>query len=316
MTLEQARRKLPFLLFDELDFEEENEVSRLLAEHEELREELERLRTMLRAVEECSAEPPPGLLSQCRSRLHATLREDAVAVGGRAGGYSSWWRSWFGNGLGWQAAGLMAMVLLSFLAGRWTIERDAAPLTEAGPRMTADARFGPEENWTPRIRAIRTNADGTVQIEIEDVKQRLVMGSPDDRDVRTALLNAAQHTLDPSLRVGTIDLLRAQCDRPDVRDVLLHVVRKDGNPGVRLKALEGLARYPDEARVREALRDVLLRDQNPTVRMEAVNLLVQDRGRPEVIGLLQELMQQEENHSVRERCQNVLIDLNATTATF
>lgn len=321
MTLEQARKKLPFLLFDELDFEEENEVSRLLAEHAELREELERLREMFSAIQDTSTDPPPGLLSQCRSRLHASMREDCgTATVPKPTSRSRWFPEWLVNGWNWQAAGTMAMVLMAFLIGRWSLDR-RTPVQTATPTfavLTGSVTSTPydEDGWAPRIRNIRTNADGTLQIEIEDVKQRLIEGSPDDREVRAALLNAAQNTLDPSLRGGTIDLLRAQCDRPDVRDVLLHVVRKDTNPNVRMKALEGLAGYPDEVRVREALRDVLLRDQNPAVRMEAVNLLVREQGRPEVIGLLQEVMQQEENLSVRERCQHVLTGMNASTTTF
>jgi hypothetical protein len=308
--------KLPFLLFDELDFEEENEVSRLLAEHAELREELERLRVMLRVVEASAAEPPPGLLSQCRTRLHATLRDDSVGAQYSEPGRRSWWQAWFANGFAWQTAGALAMAAFSFLAGRWTVDRHMHSVSPSEMLVAMDSDSSDRSPWTPRIRSIRNNPDGTVQVEIEEVKQRLVIGSPDDREVRAVLLNAAQNTLDPGLRVGTIDLLQAQMDRPDVRDVLLHVVRKDGNPSVRLKALEGLVRYSDESSVREALRDVLLRDQNPTVRMEAVNLLIQEQGRPEVIGLLQEVMLQEENHNVRERCMNVLTDLNATMATF
>lgn len=328
MTIEEARKKLPFLLYDELDFEEENEVSRLLAEHAELREELERVRTLFRAVEQSAVEPPPGLLSQCRTRLHGSLDALPVPAARTSWRLPSWLRFvdkplFTRMPMGWQAAGALAMLLLGVAAGRWTLQPTAPnspwmdPASQqAGGFVSPRATLTGSNGWIPRVRDIRTNPDGTVRIEIEEVKHRLVEGLPQDQNVRTLLLAAAQNTADPGIRVGTLGLLSTQGGQPAVRDVLVHALRNDANPGVRLKALEGLEAYAAEPDVREALRVALLHDQSPAVRLEAVDLLTRDRGRPEVIGLLQEAMQVEENRTVRARCQSVLADLNATTETF
>lgn len=322
MTMEEARRKLPFLLYDELDFEEENELSKLLAEHAGLRAELDHLRAMFRAVDQGAVEPPPGLLSQCRTRLHSAL-SDQPAPSVRRGwaGMPGWLRFaewvWLPRmRFGWRAAGALAMLLLGVAAGRWTVETGPTPAPGFGGFVSQPADILASSGWTPRVRDISTNPDGTVRIEFEEVKQRLVEGPPQDRNVRALLLATARSTTDPGIRVGTLSLLSSQSSLPGVRDVLLYALRNDTNPGVRLKALEGLETYSAEPEVREALRTSLLHDESPAVRLEAVGLLTRDRGRPEVIGLLQELMQYEENRTVRERCQNALADLHATTETF
>lgn len=328
MTLDEARRKLPFLLYDELDFQEENELSALLAEHAELREELERLRTLFRAVDQSAIEPPPGLLSQCRTRLHSTLDSLPAPTHRPVWRLPNWLRfvdrPLFGRmPLGWQAAGALAMLLLGVAAGRWTMQPAAnngqwagGLGQQTGGFVSQPAAYSPGNGWIPRVREIRTNPDGTVRIEVEEVKHRLVEGLPQDQNVRTLLLAAAQSTSDPGVRVGTLGLLSAQQGQPAVRDVLVHALRHDSNPGVRLKALEGLEAYAAETEVREALRKALMHDESPAVRLEAVDLLTRDRGRPEVIGLLQEHMRFEENRTVRERCQTALANLNATTETF
>ncbi|MCU0228586.1 MAG: HEAT repeat domain-containing protein [Bryobacterales bacterium] len=327
MTLDEARRKLPFLLYDELDFEEENEISRLLAEHEDLRAELERLRLLARAVDSSATEPPPGLLSQCRSRLHGALREQPVPLRrGLRDLLPGWLRFvdrplFTRTPLGWQVAGALAMLAVGVMAGRATL---ALPgLVASNPGQGSPGQFVSQNasrsdapDWTPRVRDIRTNPDGTVRIEFEEVKQRLVEGPPQDQQIRALLLATARSTVDPGMRVGPLSVLSAQSAQPAVREVLLHALRNDSNPGVRLKALEGLQAYANEAQVRETLRTALLHDESPAVRLEAVGLLTRERDRPEVIGLLQELMQFEENRTVRERCQSALADLNATTETF
>ncbi len=322
MTLDEARRRLPFLLYDELDFEEENQLSRLLAEHEELRAELERLRSLSQAVDQCAVEPPAGLLSQCRTRLHGSLREQPAPVRQGIGSLLPAWlrsvdRPLFARiPFAWQGAGALAMLLLGVGIGRVTLPVADPDAALPGAFVSQQGAIPGNSNWTPRIRDIRTNPDGTVRIEFEEVKQRLVEGLPQDNEVRSLLLATVRSTPDPGMRVGTLSVLSAQSGQPAVREVLLHALRNDTNPGVRLKALEGLQSYAAEPQVRETLRTALLHDESPAVRLEAVGLLTRERDRPEVIGLLQELMQFEENRTVRERCQSALADLNATTETF
>jgi hypothetical protein len=167
-----------------------------------------------------------------------------------------------------------------------------------------------------RVREVRTNPNGTVEIQLEEVSQRMISGSLNDRDVRDALLVAARETSDPGVRVGTLDLLKSQTGRDDVRKVLLYALLNDTNAGVRLKALEGLTSFPIDLDTRESLRKVLLTDANPGVRIQAIELLTKGNEGPEVIGVLQQLMQREDNSYVRQKCQNALRDLNATTGTF
>jgi hypothetical protein len=306
MNLEEAREKLTLLLYDELSFEEEESLHHRLQESAELRTELERLRLLHAQVDTHLMEPPVGLLAECRASLFRRLDAGSPAIASPARHRISGFFSFLGAGLGWKPVTAFALLALSFVAGRWTMESAFSGLLEPSDNLPTMAR----------VREVRTNPNGTVEIQLEEVSQRLITGSIADREVREALLTAARNTTDPGVRVGTLDLLKSQPGQEDVRQVLLYALLNDTNAGVRLKALEGLAAFTLDADTRESLRKVLLTDSNPGVRIQAIELLTKGSEGPETIGVLQQLMQSEENGYVRQKCKTALQDLNATAGTF
>ena len=306
MTIEEAREKLPLLLYDELSFDEEEALHRRLEESAELRADLQKLRDLHTGLESYRLEPPLGLLADARASLFRRIEEEAaVTAADRIHGIGSFF-AFLGSGFSWKPVGAFALLVLSFVGGRWTMQ-------SAFPGFVNSADEVPR---IARVRELRTNPNGTVEIQLEEVSQRMVTGSLNDREVRNVLLAAARETTDPGVRVGTLDLLNSQSGSADVRKVLLFALMNDTNAGVRLKALEGLAAFTSDAEVRDSLRKVLLADANPGVRIQAIELLTKGSESPETIGVLQQLMQSENNSYVRQKCQNALRDLNATTETF
>jgi hypothetical protein len=306
MNLEEAREKLTLLLYDELSFEEEEALHHQLQESAELRAELERLRQLHAQFDTHLLEPPVGLLAECRASLFRRLDIASPARQQPPKQRLAGFLAFLGSGLAWKPVTAFALLALSFVAGSWTMQNTSSGLAEPSDTLPAVAR----------VREVRTNPNGTVEIQLEEVNQRVISGSLSDRAVREALLAAARSTNDPGVRVGTLDLLKSQPGHEDVRQVLLYALLNDTNAGVRLKALEGLAAFSLDAEARESLRKVLLTDSNPGVRIQAIELLTKGNGGPETIGVLQQLMVSEENSYVRQKCQSALQDLNATAGTF
>ncbi|MDZ7638646.1 MAG: HEAT repeat domain-containing protein [Bryobacterales bacterium] len=304
MNLEEAHEKLTLLLYDELSFEEEEALHHRLDDSAELRAELERLRQLHLHLECHLLEPPLGLLAESRASLFRR-----VARGRESSSAPRWAGQFFamlGSGLSWKPVTAFALLVLSFVAGRWTMQ-------SALPGAVAPDGDLPT---VARVREVRTNPNGTVEIQLEEVSQRIISGSLNDREVRDALLAGARNTADPGVRAGTLDLLKSQPDREDVRKVLLYALRNDADSGVRLKALEGLSAFSLDPEIRDAIRKVLVTDANPGVRMQAIGLLTVGSEGPETIGVLQQSMRKEGNDTVRRKYESALRAMNATAGTF
>jgi HEAT repeat protein len=162
---------------------------------------------------------------------------------------------------------------------------------------------------------VEPNAQGQIQIVVDETRQRVLSGRLDDEKIRRLLLSAAKDPSDPGLRVESVDILKGNSDSADVRSALVAALLHDSNAGVRLKALEGLKSFAGDSEVRKALSQALLSDTNPGVRTQAIDLLTQNKGRPPV-GVLQELLAREDNSYVRQSCQKALREMNASEQTY
>jgi HEAT repeat protein len=200
-------------------------------------------------------------------------------------------------------AGALALVALGFFAARWT-----SPPPAAAPRSS--------EPVFSRIRYVQPEASGRVQLVLEETRQRVVTGDPQDESIHRLLLAAARDAADPGLRVESMDILKARPASNDVRAALLHALQQDPNPGVRLKALDALRPYVAQTEVRGVLAKVLLSDENPGVRTQAIDLLTQQKDNEAMVGLLQQLIQKDDNTYVRLKCRQALQDMNASVGTF
>jgi hypothetical protein len=90
-------------------------------------------------------------------------------------------------------------------------------------------------------------------------------GSLDDSDVRRVLTYVVKNgeRFNSGVRLDCLDALKARSQDKEVRSALLEAARKDQNPAVRLKALEALRDSTGEGSVREALLEALQHDSNP-----------------------------------------------------
>ena len=307
MKCENVQAELPFLLYGELSFDEEEQVEQHLAGCSQCRQELESMRSLHTALDQTSEPLPAPLLTDCRRELRLRLREEAVEKRGR-----SWWqrlsdaaRPAFLTPAWSRALGAMAMLAIGFLGARLTLPSSshAEPTFDTGPVSGT------------RVRFVEPDRNGLVKITVEETRERQVTGKVDDARVRQLLLTAAQDPADPGLRVETLDLLQQETATDEVREALIAALQSDENSGVRMKALQGLKRYATHPEVRSALTHVLLNDNNPGIRTQAIDLLVQHKQR-DVVGALQQLMQREDNDYIRQRTQRLLRDLNASVDSF
>jgi hypothetical protein len=201
-------------------------------------------------------------------------------------------------------AGAVALIALKFISAR------LIPVSSTGTRSP-----NPADVVATRMRYVEPQANGRVQIVLEETRQRRIAGALNDERVRNLLMAAAQDPADPGLRVDSVELLTRQAQAAEVRGALLTALRGDPNPGVRLKALDALKPHAGDAEVRRVLSHVLLNDDNAGIRTQAVDLLVQHREQ-DMVGVFQELMRREDNDYIRLRTQRVLREMNASVDTF
>ncbi|MEP7367362.1 MAG: HEAT repeat domain-containing protein [Acidobacteriota bacterium] len=307
MTCENVQAELPFLLYGELSFDEEEQIEQHLAGCASCRQEFENIRGLHTALDQTADPVPAPLLMECRRELRLRIREEAVDQRGR-----SWWQRLADTALprfltpAWsRPLGALAMLAVGFLGARLT----------SPPTARTEPTFDTVPVSGTRVRFVEPDRNGLVKITVEETRERMVTGKVDDARVRQLLLTAAQDPGDPGLRVETLDLLQQETATDDVREALIAALQSDENSGVRMKALQGLKRYATHPRVRSALTHVLLNDNNPGIRTQAIDLLVQHKQR-DVVGALQQLMQREDNDYIRQRTQRLLRDLNASVDSF
>jgi hypothetical protein len=300
MNCEQAAKEIPLLLYDELSFEAEEQLHQHLEQCEGCRQALARERAMHEALDRLEVQISSDVLTKCRRDLRDRLSSSA----GRSAGWRELWSlltrpitmPWL------KPVGALALVALGFGAARMMEQPRAADWPAAEPLATHVRYLAPDPD------------SGEVRIVLDETRQRVLTGSPEDAAIQRLVLNAARESSDPGLRVLSMEMLTNRAPSAEVRAALLRAVQTDPIPGVRLKAMEGLKKFGSDPEIRQALASVLLTDDNPGVRIQAIDLLTESR---EVdAAVLQELLEKENNNYVRLRCQKALRDRNASVETF
>lgn len=311
MTCQQVQMNLSLYLYGELDFSQEEELEQHLNECALCKRALEREKAWHSTLNAEHVDVPLDLLSTCRRQLKAAL----PSLGIRNGKRPTFWR-WIGQ-LGFSASAWSRqiavasfLVLVGFTAGRW-LDRNGLPGGFSGNRLEA----GLLDPSTAHIRDIQPSDDNRVRIVIDQTREREIIGSIDDQEVRRLLFAAARDSSDPGLRVDSVDALKNQ-DGSDIRDALIYALRNDPNAGVRSKALEGLRRFVNDPATRESLAFVLQHDDNPEVRSQTIDVLAAVTGNvelsPELTGTFQEIVRSEQGDDyVRMRCMQLLRKMNA-----
>jgi hypothetical protein len=297
MTCDEVKNNASLFLYGELPLEDEQIFQDHLDSCPGCRRAFEaekRIHDVLNAREML---PTPELLVRCR-------RDLAVRTGTAAPR-----RSWLAGLLDLRLAalarpaGALALIALGFFAARWTAP-SGSPL-----------RLASNEPSISRVRSLQPDASGRLQLVIDETRQRVVTGSPDDPRIRPLLVAAARESTDPVIRAESMDVLNTPNSAAQIKPLLLYALQHDSNPGVRLKALDALKPLAADSEVQETLARVLLADDNPGVRAQAIDLLVQHKDDAS-IPVLQQLVQKENNGYVRLRCQRALEEMNASVGTF
>jgi hypothetical protein len=311
-----VRDQFALLLYGELSFDEEERVESHLDGCAECRQALEHQRALHDAVDGVAVTPSPALLSRCREDFSALLdREHPVP------GMGAWWRRWWlPTTAGWNVQFLrptaaVALLAVGFFAAKVTPGLNIFGVNQGNAYQAMGlANFGGAQ-----VRNVSAQADGSVQIVLDETRQRMVSGNLDDQQIRVLLLAAAKDAADPGLRAQTVTLLTGGADAEDVRQALVFALANDQSADVRLKAMEGLKRFAGDPLVQSALARVLLSDSDSGIRTRAIDALTARPGQDldrQTVGALQEMMDREDDAHVREQGQRMLRSIKASAEIY
>ncbi|HEY3738890.1 MAG TPA: HEAT repeat domain-containing protein [Bryobacteraceae bacterium] len=313
---EWARNYLPLFLYQELSAEEEDTLQSHLAVCSDCRAALEVERQLHQTLDQEDPALPAGLLNACRSRFtEQMVIERALPKAGVLGRARAWFDGLQFAQSGWlRPAAAMALIAIGFFAGRMLPHQDRPAGLD--PVVAAVA-----EPVSTRVRQVEPAGSGVFQIVLDETRERVVSGSPDEDRIRQLLISAASDPSDAGLRGETIGILSSVPPCDETRQALLTAVEHDSNDGVRLRALEGLKGMAQQSDVRRVLARVLLKDPNAGVRTQAIDLLTQSAPNAgirenDMIGVFQDLMGREPNTYIRMRAERQLQKVKASTEVY
>lgn len=304
-----VRNYLPLFLYQELSFEEEEWLQSHLGTCEACRTTLAAERELHEAFNQADEQLPVGLLNGCREQLATRVAAEQARP---ANGWMERVRAWFTPRMVLRPVAGLALVALGFF-GAGLMPRppqDAFVTSVTDPVAT-------------RVRRVEPVGTGRFQIVLDETRQRIVLGSPEDDPIKQLLISAASEPSDPALRGEMIEILSssvAPCD--ETRQALLQAMETDSNDGVRLRAMEALKPMSHEADVRRVLARVLLKDPNAGVRTKAIDLLTANQGgvnmirENEMVGVFQDLLGREPNQYIRMQAQRQLQQVKASTEVY
>ena len=285
---------MPLFLYGELSFEEEERLEVHIDECAGCRDALARDKAMMQVVG-CggSSFRTQELLDDCRAELHQRLANVQPEQAGFWDKVREGFSVHFHFAPGWmQPVGAVAMLLLGFVAARMT----------PGMRVSVPSRArAGGEPVTSRVRYVEPVLPGSVQIVVDETRQRVLSGRVEDQSIQRLLLTAAKDPSDAGTARGVGgSAARTSRSRPKCGARCCMRCSMIRNAGVRLKALDGLKDFADDPETRQVLTKVLLKDDNPGVRTQVIDLLIQQHTNA-MVGVLQELMMKEDNDYIRMR---------------
>jgi hypothetical protein len=307
LNCENVREQFALLLYGELNFDEEERIESHLDGCAECRGALERQKALHEAVDAAAVTPSPALLKRCREDLRELLPREKPR--------SAWAHWWNEMSSGWKIqilrpVGALALLAMGFFAAKFTPGLNFSN----GVSSMGLGSFGGAQ-----VRNVATQPDGRLRIVLDETRQRIISGSPEDQQIRSLLVSAAKEGSDPGLRAQTVTILVRAADASEVREALAFAMANDENTNVRLKAMEGLQRYATDPMVQNALAHVLLNDPNTGMRTRVIEALTGHQGQEldrQMVGALQELMSREDDRDVRERAREMLHSIKASAETY
>lgn len=319
MSCDWVKASITLYLYQELDEGEQNRLEEHTETCESCAQALQDERHFLQALNERPvAELSHTLLAECRHDLMRSVYREERAPSRE--GLMSWWPGvervlaslWRPA---WQPAAVTALLLVGFFGGRFSYQ--AGSPDRSGDTLQASLfPSGAAETALAGIQSVAVDPEqGNVQIVVEEVTRRTIIGQPQDPRIQALLLSAVRNYPNSGVRLDTLDILTKRAEDPDIRRTLLEAMLEDENPGIRLKALDALRAHTNNPDVRQALVRVLRQDENPGMRVHAIDLLTENPGR-DLVGVFQDLMDREPNNYVRMQFRRTLQDLNASVERF
>ena len=331
-----VRDQLALLLYGELSFDEEERVDQHLDSCPPCSAALQQQKALHAAIDEIAVTPSPALLSNCRDNLFAALElQTSSPVDAHVASMNShaeakqesWWSQVLSSFEGkwnmtWmRPAGAFALLAMGFMAAR------VVPTFGVAGGSNGSANYSAMDLTNlgaTQVRNVQEDADGRVNIVLNETKQRTVSGSMQDAMIRSLLVAAAKGSSDPGLRAETVTILVNNTDSADVRQALVFALENDQNTVVRWRAMEGLKSHAHDPAVQTALARVLQHDMNPGMRTQAIDLLTSETGSAidrEVVGVLQEMVNREidpreDDAYVRQRAQRMLEAVKASAGVY
>ena len=300
MNCDEVKSQIVFYVYGEISSEAEERVEAHLDGCAECQAELARHRMFLQAVNQRDEFTDDVLLADCRADLRSRLGKTAEPVAGWAGRFRNFWRFDIPFRV---PAGAMALVLLGWFGARIT------------PDKFLGVRMAGVEPMFSSVRSVQPDGSGKVQIAVDDVQRRVVVGDLQDQRIQTLLLTAVRDESNPGVRVESLGFLQNSADSQEVRRALIDAATHDPNAGVRLKAIEGLKQYGGDDAVRKTMANVLMQDEDPGIRVQAIDVLTAHRD-DSIVGVLQDVVQKDDNNYVRTRCRNLLESMKASVGTY
>lgn len=313
MTCSEVQPELSLYLYGELDFAAEEAVELHLADCAFCQLALSREKEWHAAVNKQQHDISPEWLAACRSSLAEQIAHEPTTFAHFRQRISGRWHSFFDirtTDRSYRLAAVSFLVLAGFAAGRYAdhVHYSAAGLSGGGVSGADSAGF--MQPAVTQVQEIRPEAGNRVRIVLQQVQVREISGSRDDDGVRALLVGAARESVDPGVRMDSVEMLAGQ-PNVETRDAILSTIRTDPNAAVRVKAVESLRQFPMDAASRDALEFALAHDRDPGVRTEAMDVLVPVQGdfqiTPQLLQTITALVQSGQGDEyLRWRCAQIL----------
>ncbi|HWE49319.1 MAG TPA: HEAT repeat domain-containing protein [Bryobacteraceae bacterium] len=304
MNCVEVKSQIAFYVYGEISSDVEEQVESHLAACAECQAELARHRVFLKALEQRDEFTDDILLAQCRADLRSSLGKGTSGTASAWPGWLESFRRFSGFHIPFRVpVGAMALVLLGWVGARYT------------PAKFGGMQAGLSAPMFSSVRSVEPDGTGKVQIAVDDVQRRMVVGELRDQRIQALLLSAVRDESNPGVRVDSLNFLQNSGDSQEVRRALVDAATHDPNAGVRLKAIEGLKPYGADETVRKTMANVLLHDEDPGIRVQAIEVLTAHHD-DSIVGVLQDVVQKDDNNYVRTRCRNLLEAMKASVGTY
>lgn len=318
MKCSEVQASLSLYLYGELDFAAEDAIEAHLADCSLCQLALNREKEWHAAVNLRQRDVSPEWLAACRADLNRQIASEPTTAAHHFHRWSEKLRDAFDfrfTDRSYRLAGISFLLILGFGAGRVF---KSVPLPFGQNPMSANAGF--IEQPITRVQEIRPESGNRVHIVLQRVQVHEITGNRDDNGVRELLLGAARESVDPGIRMDSVEMLAGQ-NNQEIRDAIVNAIKNDSNAAVRIKAIETLRQLPSDAVTRGVLEYALAHDRDAGVRTEAMDVLVPANQTiqvtPQLMQIISDVMQSlPEDDYVRLRCAQILNEQASSHDTY